>query len=87
MVSLFNALLFVDLADHFEDGDERGAGIAAEEGVLVGVGDDDGDVVADGLLVADPFFGRGIELFGDASLEADTGEGEFVVVPLEGHGL
>ena len=79
--------MFVDLANHFEDGDEGEAGIAAQEGVLVGIGDDDGDVVGDGFFVPDPIFRRCVLLFEDAFLEADAGEGELVVIALGGHGL
>jgi len=83
----FDTLLLVDLADHFEDGNEGGTRIAAKEGILVGIGDDDCDVVGDGFFVPDPFFGRGVFLFEDAFLEADAGEGELVIITLGRHGL
>ncbi len=55
---LFDTLMFVDLADHFQDGDKRGARITAEKGVLVGVADDDGKEMRDGFFLAEPLLGR-----------------------------
>ena len=41
----FDTLVFVDLADHFEDGDEGEPRITTEEGVFVGIAEDDGQVM------------------------------------------
>src|SRR3990170_1693532 len=78
-VRLLDMLLLINLADHFHNGDEGSFAIAPKQGVPVGQIDNDGEVVSDGFFVAEPFFGRGGILFGNALFQAHASEGELML--------
>ena len=63
-------MLLVDLANHFENGDQRGFAIAAEDRIVPYEGGNGEQIVGDGTLIDQPVFGRRVPLLLEAGDQA-----------------